>query len=81
MNLFDRKIYIIYVKLNGLKINLKIGVSIQCFDDVRNKFISANCIVTWNVLTGTDENHKQCIFPISPINVPQSCNTIVSGRI
>ena len=31
MNLFDNKIYIIDVKVNGLKINLKIGVSIQCF--------------------------------------------------
>ena len=31
LNLFDNKIYIIQVKVNGLKINLKIGVSIQCF--------------------------------------------------
>ena len=31
LNLFDNKIYIIGVKVNGLKINLKMGVSIQCF--------------------------------------------------
>ena len=31
MNSFDNKIFIIDVKVNGLKINLKIGVSIQCF--------------------------------------------------
>ena len=31
MNLFDDKMYIIDVKVNVLKINLKIGVSIQCF--------------------------------------------------
>ena len=31
MNLFDNKMYIIDVKVNGLKINMKIGVSIQCF--------------------------------------------------
>ena len=31
LNLFDNEIYIIDVKVNGLKINLKIGVSIECF--------------------------------------------------
>ena len=40
--IFDNKIYINDVKVNGLKINLKTNV----FDDVRNKFVSAHCIVT-----------------------------------
>ena len=31
IDLFVNKIYIIDVKVNGLKINLKIGVSFQCF--------------------------------------------------
>ena len=56
------------VKVNGLKINLKIGVS-NVFNDFRNKFVSAHCIVTSNVLTVTDVYHKRFIFPISPVNV------------
>ena len=31
LNLFDNQIYIIDIKVNGLKINLKFRVSIQCF--------------------------------------------------
>ena len=31
LNSFDNEIYIIDVKVNGLKINLKNGVLIQCF--------------------------------------------------
>ena len=41
-------------------------------DDVHNKLVSAHCTVTTNVLTMKDENHKQCIFPILPVNDPQS---------
>ena len=41
------------------------------FDDVHNKLVSANCLVTSNVLTVTDENHKICIFPILSVNVWQ----------
>ena len=36
------------------------------------KFISAHCIVMWNVLTVTDKNHKQCIFQILPVNGSRS---------
>ena len=46
-HLFD---YIVYVKLNGLKMSFGIGVSIQCF-------VFAHFIVTSNVLTMTNENH------------------------
>ena len=42
------------------------------FDDIRNKLISAHCTVMLNVLTVTDDNHKQCIFPILSVNVLQS---------
>ena len=35
---------------------------IGVFDDVRNKFVSADCIVTSTVLTVTDENHKRCMY-------------------
>ena len=66
--IFDNKIYIKDVKVNGLKINLKTNV----FDDVRNKFVSAHCILTLDVLTVTEENHKRCIFLISPVNEPRS---------
>ena len=41
------------------------------FDDIRNKFGSAHCIVTSNVLTVTDENDKRCIF--------QSCQLMFCG--
>ena len=40
----------------------KLEFQSNVFDDVRNKFVSAYCIVTSNVLTVTDENHKRCIF-------------------
>ena len=50
----------------GLKIDFEIGISIQCFDDVHNKLVSAHCTVTLNALTVTDENHKRCIFPNLP---------------
>ena len=42
------------------------------FDEVRNKLVSAHCTVMSNVLTVTDKNHKQCIFPILPVDVPRS---------
>ena len=42
------------------------------FDDLCNKLVSAHCTVTSHVLTVTDENHKRCIFPILPVNVPLS---------
>ena len=35
-------------------------------------FVCTQFIVTSNVLTVKHENHKQCIFPILPVNVPQS---------
>ena len=34
---------VLYVKLNGLIINFEIGVSIQCFNDVRNEVRSLHC--------------------------------------
>lgn len=37
-----------------------------------NKFVFAQCIMTSNVLTFTDENHKRSVFAILPVNVPQS---------
>ena len=52
--------YIHCVNTSGLKLNFEKGISIQCFDNVRNKLVSAHCTVTSNVLTVTDENHKQC---------------------
>lgn len=36
------------------------------------KFVFAQCIMTSNVLTFTDENHKKSVFAILPVNVPQS---------
>ena len=51
---------------------LKLNFEKDDFDDVRNKLVSAHCTVTSNVLTVTDENHKRCIFPILPVNVPGS---------
>ena len=50
----------------------KLELQSNVFDDVRNKFVYAHWIVTSNVLTVTDENHKRCLFPILPVNVPQS---------
>ena len=47
-------------------------LSIHCFADIHNNLVSAHCTVTLNVLTVTDENYKQCIFPILPVNVPRS---------
>ena len=40
------------------------------FYDIRKKLVSAHlhCTVTSNVLTETDENHKQWIFPFLPVN-------------
>ena len=56
-----------------MKINLKIlSFNPMFFDDVRNKFVSACCIVTSNVLTVTDENNKRSISPILPVNFPLS---------
>lgn len=44
------------------------------FDDVRNtwRVVLSQCIVTLNALTVTNENHKRCILPILPVNVPRS---------
>ena len=50
----------------------KLEFQSNVFEDIRNKFVSAHCIVTSNVLTVTNENHKWCIFPILPVNVPRS---------
>ena len=54
-----------YVKLNGLKMRFEIGVSVEYFfQNVRHKvFIEfAQCIVTVNVLTLTDDNEERYIF-------------------
>ena len=45
----------------------KLEFQSNVFDDVRNRFVSAHCIVTSIVLTVTDENHKLCLFPILPV--------------
>ena len=58
--------YVIYVNLNGLKINFVKEV----FDDVRYKV----CIVTSYVLTVPDENCERCIYF-------QSCELMFRGRI
>ena len=63
------------VNTSGLKVwnsTLKREFQSNVFDDVRNKLVSAHCPVTSNVLTVTDENHKRCVFPILPVNVPWS---------
>ena len=59
----------IEVKLNGLKVNFEIIVSIQCFRgrplwDLHSPIA---CIVTSHVLTVTDENREYWIFPILPV--------------
>ena len=54
------------------KLTLKLEFQSYVFDDVRNKLVSNHCTVASNVLTVTDENHKQCIFPILQVNVPLS---------
>ena len=57
------------------KSTLKLEFQYNVFENVPDKVISAHCIVTLNILTVMDENHKQCtcIFSILPINVPQAC--------
>ena len=49
------------------KSTLKLEFRSYVFDDVRNKLVSAHCIVMSNV----DENHKRCIhaFSIFQFNV------------
>ena len=54
------------------KLTLKLEFQSYVFDDVRNKLVSNHCTVASNVLTVTDENHKQYIFPILQVNVPLS---------
>ena len=56
------------VNTSGLKREFQSNV----FDDVRNKVVSVHFTVTSNVMTVTDENHKRCIFPFLPVNVPRS---------
>ena len=48
LNLFDNKIYIIQVKVNGLKSTWKLEFQSNVFDDIRNKFVSAYSILTSN---------------------------------
>ena len=48
------------------------STSILCFDDDHNKLVSTPCTATSNVSNVTDQNHKQCLFPILPVNVPWS---------
>ena len=65
------------MKVNGLKINLKIGVSIQCFcqrPKVRLctlhcevECFDCECFNRWK-----PQFDKRCIFPIFPVNVPRS---------
>ena len=43
----------------------KLEFQSNVFDDIHNKFDSAHCIVTSNVLTVTDENDKRCIFEVA----------------
>ena len=50
----------------------KLEFQSNVLDDVRNKFVSAHCIVKSNVLTVIDENYNRCIFPILSVNVPRS---------
>ena len=68
----DNKIYIFDVKVNGLKINLKIGVLIQCFrrrpQQVRLSVL--HCDVECFDCYG--RKHKRCIFSILPVNAPRS---------
>ena len=45
LNLYDNKIYIIDVKVNGLKFSFQYNV----LEDVSNKFVSAHCMMTSNV--------------------------------
>ena len=52
----------------------KLEFQSNVFDDVRSKFVSAHCIVTSNVLTVTDENHKRCIFSMK-------CSLVVKQMI
>ena len=64
-----------YVKLNGLKMRFEIGVSVEYFfQNVRHKvFIEfAQCIVTVNVLTLTDDNEERYIFSFTSVNVPRT---------
>ena len=65
---------IIWVKQVYLKYTLNLQFQSDGFDDVRNtwRVVLYQCIVTLNALTVTNENHKRCIFPILPVNVPRS---------
>ena len=36
-------------------------------DDFCSMSVSAHCIVTLKALTVTEENNKQCVFPIFPV--------------
>ena len=52
----------------------EIGVSVEYFlQDVRHKvYIEfAQCIVTVDVLTLTDNNEERCIFSVMSFNVPR----------
>ena len=55
-----------------MKSTLKSEFQSHVLDNVRNKLLSTHFTVMSNVLTVTDENHKQCIFPILPVNVLKS---------
>ena len=59
-----------YVKLNGLNMSFEIGVSVDYFFKTSAiNFIFAQCIVTVNVLTVTDDNEdlERCIFSIMSV--------------
>ena len=63
------------------KIDFEIGISIQCFDDVHNKLVSAHCTVTLNALTGLMKIINDVYFQTcQPVNVPRS-KQIIMHRI
>ena len=71
--LYCLNIFCSFCETGGFKIYFEIGISIFCFDYVRNELVPAHSIVTLNVLIETDENLKRCLFPILPVNFPRCC--------
>ena len=62
LNLFENESYIMDVKVNGLKINLKLEFQSNVFDDVRKRFVSAHFIVTSNVFTVRNRRKPQTMY-------------------
>ena len=65
---YDTFIYWIYLMIKSIENQLENWSQSNVFDDARNKFVYAHCMVLSNVLTVTDENHKRRIFPISAVS-------------